>query len=70
MTELQPTEIEFKKKGKTGSAPNRGKILAIIAVAVILAAVAALTVLLAHRASTNPVLLEPTTLPADDTGRN
>ncbi len=69
MTELQPTEIEFKKKGKAAGASNRGKILAFIALAVLLAAVAGLTALLAHRASTDPVILEPTTLPADDAGR-
>lgn len=68
MTELQPTEIEFKKKGRTGDKPNRGRILAAIAIAVFLAVVAGLTALLAHRASMNPTILEPTTLPADDSG--
>jgi len=69
MTELQPTEIEFKKKGRAGGPSLRGKIVAAVAVAIVLAILGALTTLLAHRASTDPSILEPATLPTDDAGR-
>lgn len=68
MTELQPTEIEFRKKGRKEGKSSLGRIMAILAAVIVLAIAGALTVLLAHRASTDPVILEPATLPAEEPG--
>ncbi len=69
MTELQPTEIEFKKKGQNEGSGARKKVLAAVAIAVFLALAATLTGLLAYRASKDPAILEPKNLPAEETVR-
>lgn len=66
MTELQPTEIEFRKKGRERGSSSTKKIAAAVGAALFLLLAAGLTLLLAHRASSDPAILEPSTLPADE----
>ncbi|HOC29680.1 MAG TPA: hypothetical protein PKH40_08360 [Treponemataceae bacterium] len=66
MTELQPTEVELtgRKKKKPASMSKR-KIAAIVSITLLVAALAVLTVFLAHRASATPDLVQPGALPAE-----
>jgi flagellar basal body-associated protein FliL len=69
MTELQPTEIELTAKRKKPVSLSKRKIVALVAVIIVIALAAALTAVLAHQASRTPATIqkpaasEPATAP-------
>jgi hypothetical protein len=66
MTELQPTEIELTAKKKKKPSLSKRKIAAAVLILIFVAAIAGLTVILAHRASRNPQIIQPVVVPAED----
>lgn len=59
MTELQPTEIELTAKSKKPASVSKRKIVAFVVLIVIIALIAAFTIVLANRASHAPESLQP-----------
>jgi flagellar basal body-associated protein FliL len=66
MTELQPTEIELTAKKKKKRSLSKRKIAAVVTILILIAAVIGLTVILAHRASRNPQIIQPVVVPAEE----
>jgi len=65
MTELQPTEIELTGRKKKPASVSKRKILLIGLILLIITLAAALTAVLANRASKTPDLLQQQTLGAE-----
>jgi len=65
MTELQPTEVELTGRKKKPASVSKRKLLLIGLIILIIALAAALTAVLANRASKNPDLLQQQTLSAE-----
>lgn len=67
MTELQPTEIELTGKKRHPVSLSRRRVVAGIVVILLVAFLIALTAVMANRASINPGVMQPATLPPETT---
>jgi hypothetical protein len=68
MTEMQPTEIELTARSRKKPSLSKRKIAAFVALVIFIAAIIALTIALANRASRTPEIIQPQpqALPAGD----
>ncbi|HNY18396.1 MAG TPA: hypothetical protein PK542_06625 [Treponemataceae bacterium] len=68
MTEMQPTEIELTARPRKKPSLSKRKIAAFAAIVIFIAAIVALTIALANRASRTPEIIQPQpqALPAGD----
>ncbi|HHU37378.1 MAG TPA: hypothetical protein GXZ47_09140 [Treponema sp.] len=65
MTELQPTAIELRGTKSHKFAVSYKRVIAIIAGLLIITAAAAITGMIAYRASVDPVIIQPANLPPE-----
>jgi len=65
MTELQPTAVELRGSKKRSQVLPRKRIVAIAVILLMIAGAAGLTAMIAYRASVNPVIITPATLPPE-----
>lgn len=65
MTELQPTEIDLSPKRRRPVSLPRKRVVAVIVFLFAVACIAALTGVMAHRASTTPDAIKGATLPSE-----
>lgn len=67
MTELQPTEIELTGKKRHPVSLSRKRMVAGIVILFLIAFLIGLTAVMANRASINPGVMQPGTLPPETT---
>ena len=65
MTELQPTAIELRGSKNRSNRLPRKRIIAVVAILLMIAGAAGLTAMIAYRASIDPVIIQPATLPPE-----
>ena len=65
MTELQPTAIELRGSKNRSKRLPRKRIIAAAAILLMIAGAAGLTAMIAYRASIDPVIIQPATLPPE-----
>ncbi len=65
MTELQPTAIELRGSKSRNRRLPRKRIIAAAVIILMIAGAAGLTAMIAYRASIDPVIIQPATLPPE-----
>ena len=65
MTELQPTAIELRGSKHRNRRLPRKRIIAAAVIILMIAGAAGLTAMIAYRASIDPVIIQPATLPPE-----
>lgn len=65
MTELQPTAIELRGSKNQNRRLPRKRIIAAAVIILMIAGAAGLTAMIAYRASIDPVIIQPATLPPE-----
>lgn len=65
MTELQPTAIELRGSKNRNRRLPRKRIIAAAVIILMIAGAAGLTAMIAYRASIDPVIIQPATLPPE-----
>lgn len=65
MTELQPTAIELRGSNNRSRRLPRKRIIAAAVIILMIAGATGLTAMIAYRASIDPVIIQPATLPPE-----